>query len=98
MTHPHKDLIIQLLNDPTLEVEVVDLGKWVGLEVCGVAQMAAVLTAPHRQFRLHEKPKPDVVRYGRARIEWLDMNQDADNNVKFTFTADGVLKSAEVLQ
>lgn len=100
MTHPHKELIIALLDDPTLEVEEYNsaLEKWFAFETKTQSRVLPYIINNHgRQFRVKEKPKPDVVRYGRARIDWLDKQQDADNNVKFTFSADGTLKNAEVL-
>lgn len=104
MTHPHRDLIIALLDDPTLEVEVLAEGTVMTNAEYAIAQM---LRFPHRTYCLREKPKPDVV------VEYcIELSDSVGNdpqgaplnfwttrkpNCKFTFSADGVLKSAEVI-
>lgn len=100
MTHPHRDLIIALLDDPTLEVEIFEesFGHWRHFGGTHKTLLGHIGTHPHRQFRLREKPKPDVVRYYMqsdfARIRECNYGSA---NLRLTFSADGVLKNAEVI-
>lgn len=100
MTHPHRDLIIKLLDDPTLEVEWFDEydGEW---WLC-VGPLANMVNYPSIEHRLREKPKPDVVAVCRIgpykAIIWNSKTDTVDRaNLRLTFTADGALKNAEVL-
>jgi len=100
MTHPHRDLIIALLDDPTLEVEELAEGTVMTNAEYAIAQM---LRFPHRTYCLREKPKPDVVTECRIlgvykSILWNSETNTVDRaNLRLTFTADGVLKNAKVI-
>lgn len=93
MTHPHRELIIALLDDPTLEVESMGEGEtWMPVSA------AQVLMYPHYTYRLREKPKPDVVRYATIRKQDGGLDRHEDDNLRLTFSGDsGVLLKAEVI-
>jgi hypothetical protein len=105
MAHPHKDLIIALLDDPTLEVEEYNgaLEKWFAFETKTQSRVLPyIINNPERLIRLREKPKPDVVVTYPVHMKGhcvkfyptADMTHD---NLRLTFTADGTLKNAEVI-
>lgn len=103
MTHPHRDLIIALLDDPTLEVEqFADCWRNCMFDSQNQA-VSFIVQRPNYRFRLREKPKPDVVTECRIlgpykSILWNSVTDTVDRaNLRLTFSADGVLKSAEVL-
>lgn len=106
MTHPHKDLIIALLDDPTLEVEEYNgaLEKWFAFETKTQSRVLPyIINNPERLIRLREKPKPDVVRDMIAAISsdgsaHVYHHAGGIPNLRLTFTADGTLKNAEVLK
>ena len=53
------------------------------------------------EFRRKPVPKPDFVKIGSVVIDsrdYLAWGYESKRNVEFTFTADGVLKSARVLK
>lgn len=100
MTHPHKDIIIALLDDPTLEVGACGNGdgSWEHLKWNVQMLISHISASQGHQFRLREKPKPDVGRYGRVRMDYLNDQPQHDDNARFIFSADGVLKNAEVIK
>lgn len=97
MTHPHRDLIIALLDDPTLEVERrISDGTWIK------SDSVNILVAPGYKYRICEKPKPDVVvtfpvHMQEKIVRFYPKDGVGDDNLRLTFTADGTLKNAEVL-
>lgn len=103
VTHPHKELIIALLDDPTLEVEqFADHWRYCAFDSIRDA-IAFIATRPDYRFRLREKPKPDVVQYLRVTpngtsIYHSEHDSNGKHNVIAAFSADGVLKSAAVLR
>lgn len=102
MTHPHKDLIIKLLDDPTLEVEqFTDCWRKCRFDSQRQA-IAFIVQRPNYQFRIKEKPKPDVVAVGLAYKSLgtgyvFTENHTGAPNLRLNFTDDGTLKNAEVI-
>lgn len=99
MTHPHRDLIIALLDDPTLKVERKlpgQDGTWVASSI-----FQAIDNVGNAEFRINEKPKPDVVQrvrfapFGRCMI-LCGPESEADLIVTFDGET-GDFKRAEVI-